>query len=246
MSPIHIGGLSIGVPFTPPSLPGLVLWLDATQITGVSGGASLGTWPDESGNGFDAVQTSGPAKPIYALNQINGLPAVVFSQTSFQTLLCPNEQYVNGTDGSWSCFVVGWSTNAGGGITNAVNGDQAANSPTVRIAQFIRIVGTYSLNAVEVGHGSATGGSPSITTVNVFGAVCDTSTIAARLNSVQVASASNGGALVLGTCGLDISNRNNGSNAYWNGPMGEVLFYNRALTGTEIAELETYLTAKWV
>lgn len=58
-----------------------VLWLDAAQITGLSDGAQVSTWPDMSGAGNNATRDSGSTAsyPQYKPNQLNGKPVVRFS-----------------------------------------------------------------------------------------------------------------------------------------------------------------------
>lgn len=61
----------------PTDINGCKLWLDASQITGLSDGAELSTWQDASGNSNNATYVA--AKPIYKTNQIDTIdPAVQF------------------------------------------------------------------------------------------------------------------------------------------------------------------------
>src|SRR5947209_18963882 len=60
-----------------PVTSGLMLWFDASQITGLSNGSSLTTWTDQSGNANNA--TTGSGTVTYNTARINGLPAGTFS-----------------------------------------------------------------------------------------------------------------------------------------------------------------------
>lgn len=62
--------------FDPRSIPGLALWLDASQITGLVDGDPVGTWADKSGNGRDATQATAAAKPAYRPAVLNGKAVV--------------------------------------------------------------------------------------------------------------------------------------------------------------------------
>ena len=55
-------------------LSNLRLWLRADDISGTNGDP-ISTWPDASGNSFDATQT-GTSRPTFLTNTINGLPVV--------------------------------------------------------------------------------------------------------------------------------------------------------------------------
>jgi hypothetical protein len=68
-------GAAIG---SPAALPGLALWLDASQLVGADGSA-IGTWPDLSGHGYNAVQATGANKPTLKLAIQNGLSVARFT-----------------------------------------------------------------------------------------------------------------------------------------------------------------------
>lgn len=56
----------------------MVFWLDANQL-GLSNGASVSSWTDESGNGNHAVQGDGTKQPVFtAVGSMNGFPSVTF------------------------------------------------------------------------------------------------------------------------------------------------------------------------
>jgi hypothetical protein len=62
----------------PVVIPGLEFWVHAPDLT--SAGA-LGTWPDKTANGFDAVQGVGASQPSVNLTALDGLPGVTFDGT---------------------------------------------------------------------------------------------------------------------------------------------------------------------
>lgn len=75
--PTFRGCLSRATTFSPSDLSGLVQWLKADAITGLSDGDPVSTWGDSSGNGRDA-SGSGSARPVYKTNILNGKPTVRF------------------------------------------------------------------------------------------------------------------------------------------------------------------------
>jgi len=63
----------------------LSLWLDAGTITGISDGADITTWEDQSGNGYDAAV--GTAAPSYsATGGGNVQPALTFDNANSENL----------------------------------------------------------------------------------------------------------------------------------------------------------------
>src|SRR2546426_3011074 len=58
------------------TIPNLKVWLDASQLTGLVDGDPVGTWADQSGNGYDATQSVAAKKPTYKTNILNARPVV--------------------------------------------------------------------------------------------------------------------------------------------------------------------------
>lgn len=71
---------------SPAILPGLGLWLDASQIGG-SDNDPVSTWPDMSPNGYDATQSNPTNKPTLKTGVVNGLDVVRFTTTPDQTFM---------------------------------------------------------------------------------------------------------------------------------------------------------------
>jgi len=65
-----------------PAKDGLALWLDASQLTGLTNGQEVGTWTDVSGRGNNATRqsTSNAGYPRYVADQLNGLPVLRFNE----------------------------------------------------------------------------------------------------------------------------------------------------------------------
>lgn len=90
------------VPWKPLALPGLDFWYDASQITGLSDGAEITSWPDLSGNSNHATNASSASGPTYKTSILNGKPVARFNGTSNYLTLGTN---YTGGDGAY-CFVV--------------------------------------------------------------------------------------------------------------------------------------------
>ena len=67
----------------PPS-SGMMLWLKADAITGVNNGGAVSTWPDSSGLGNNATQTTQADQPTFVTGDLNGEPAVRFTSADAQ------------------------------------------------------------------------------------------------------------------------------------------------------------------
>ncbi len=89
---------TIGTTFHPANLPGLQLWLRADAITDLLDGGAVTSWPDSSGNGRHASQSSASFRPSFRAIARNGRPAVLFNGTS---------QFLDGPSANWrSVFAV--------------------------------------------------------------------------------------------------------------------------------------------
>ncbi len=72
------GGSSAGAAsWTPADLSPLAWWRSDLGITITGSGVS--TWADQSGNGYDATQSTDSYRPTYATGQINGHPALTWA-----------------------------------------------------------------------------------------------------------------------------------------------------------------------
>jgi fructan beta-fructosidase len=66
--------------------PTPVAWFKADALTSLANGASVAIWPDSSGCGFTAIQTTFSQRPTYVTDALNGLPVVHFNGANNQVL----------------------------------------------------------------------------------------------------------------------------------------------------------------
>ncbi len=226
-----------------PPVSGYLGWWDASQIS-ASDGSALSSWSDLSGNGYDLTQpTSGDQPTFYESTWaylINGLPAVSFNGTSdfmFNTSF-PNQaqpltiftvclwsgtgsavQMIFGGDTSGNTCLVwqesGVTTQGGGG--SHYSGPGVLHAAQILVDQFN---GASSLLGVAGTEPGARGISP--------------------VSSGNPGSASLGGGVVLGAGGPDTSPSN-----YYDGLIGEVIFYGSLLTPAQCAAIVRNLVTKW-
>jgi hypothetical protein len=88
---------------SPTSFSNLGMWLDASQITGVSNTSSITTWVDRSSNAYVGGASNGPT---FITNSVNGLPVVRFNGSS---------QYIN-----FGSTIMNISTNTGVAVFSVV------------------------------------------------------------------------------------------------------------------------------
>jgi hypothetical protein len=73
----------------PAASSALVAWFKADAITGVNSGATLPTWIDSSGGGYNATNSVTSHDPTYVTNAMNGKPVVRFNNANSTYLAFP-------------------------------------------------------------------------------------------------------------------------------------------------------------
>jgi len=203
---------------------------------------TVSAWTDKSTNGFVITQATEANRPTTGSRTIGGLNALDFTPNDH--LFRTATQIVNSSDGNWTAFMVA-SVDVD---ALAIPLDQDPGSGN-RVAQFFRwnagsVLQSLVWNTAGTIYADSAG-TPVINTPYVFSAVRGSASIETRLNG-----SSPGGATA--TAGTNRTNAVNltigayaggvvGTAAYLNGLIGEVIIYNRALTASEVGQVEAYL-----
>lgn len=238
-----ISAAAVVVPFTPTKIAGLAAWYDASQITGLADGAAVASWSDLSGGGFTLTQGTAGLQPTYykttSANLINGLPAVLFTSASLQ--------YVAVTSGATvvvaqpnTVFAIATLTSLSGGAS-AGNGRLYDSGGATRQLLDLNASSHYEIYA---GSSVLAAGTPA-TGLHQLSAVFSGTSSTLRVDGATVISTgSSPGAN--GITGLQLGGTSiGGPQAYLGGSVGEFIVYSGALTGPQIAQVESYLTTKW-
>lgn len=217
-------------PLSPRNIAGLTLWLDASQITGLSNGDPVAQWDDRSGNANHATQGTAAKRPTYQSAAMNGRPAVVFdgvddylkatntatggdltifAVATISAYLITNQivlRYIFGDPGRMGLRVSNNNDLAFWGGTDGVGGgDVALNTPFVATASRASTAATAALNGDKY-TGTITNAPPD-TPYAIGGDVAVSQFLA--------------------------------------GSISEVIVYNRALSDAERKRVERYLGSKY-
>lgn len=96
----------------------LRLWLKADAITTLSHNDPVVTWPDSSGNAFDATQSVAGQQPVFLVNFLNGRPVVRFDNAATPgNHLTLGGNYLFSTGSGVTIFALCRSSTASGGST---------------------------------------------------------------------------------------------------------------------------------
>lgn len=235
-------------PFADPaSLGGLVLWLNATAIDGLVDTDPVVQWDDLSGQGNHATQATEANQPTYVASSINSLPCVRFVTVNAEWLA------VNGVIGAFSgtgrpftlIAVLDLATIAGTASWFSVG---HSGTTTQHLFCFCNS-GAYTITKVDdsaVSANVATGGdattNPQVVVIRHTGTA--TTIYVNGTNETSGSSAQDVGAMTVNIATVGARRRSVVGN-FWDGDLGELIIYNRILSDSQRADIETYLGTKW-
>lgn len=234
--------LPSAAPFSPTNLPGLILWLDASQISGLSDGDSVTNWLDLSGNSNNATQSTASKRPTYQTNEQNGRAGVLGDGTDdvldFSSAVIPRTNF--------SFYVVLRQPSTASLLRIAGNCDSGS------IDGFILINGSLEGPRYWILRNSGGGGSdismspvPSVGTTYVLRLIMGDSVTTAYVNG---ASRGTSTCVALGVSGQNLQLFNDGASSaasYSNCYLFEILAYNTAHDLQTQSQIEVYLNNRW-
>lgn len=226
--------------FKPTSITGCRMWLDADDPTGSgvlpSNGATVSTWVDKSGNGFNATAVVGTGQgsvPLTATATISSRGVLFSGNQTFSTTL-------NSMMNLQSIFII-MSVNSTGYIDTVSTSSPSSDSG-------LQII-TSSLSQVVTRFGGTivTGSSVAQNTIfmnEIFFTGGGTTTL--YLNGTQSGTANNSPTLVnAGTVAIGAYQDAGGWAELFIGKIFEVIIYNVVLGSTDRQKVEAYLAQKW-
>jgi hypothetical protein len=248
MGLIPLGILSSGARSTifPSFIPDLVARYDAADLSSISlSGSDVTQWSDVSGNARHATQGTSTNRPKSGTRTINSINAIDFDGTNDWLFNNGIAASFTGEDKPFTVFVL-QAKDATGSRTPWTIGSTASNIPYFWNAGddfFIRDSAGNQTNLLIEGSDITT---PMFTTFRSSGL-----NFTGYLNKtlVNTGTAYNRGTISLnrGTIGAFPSDGGIVGNfgRFFNGLIGELIYYNRQLTALEVGQVHDYLSAKW-
>ena len=221
----------------------LQLHLDADSLS-LADGASVGTWPDQTANGLDAVQGTGANQPVLVHNALNGRKAVRFDGTD-DFLEMP--EFFNDHNAT---LIAVMQTNATGAWAFSDRGQASGN-----IAGLYYTGGSAGLlqgYLSDVNNSSILGPqtyNPG-TDYAIAGLIGNGQTATAYLNNYKAEQTSSNFSFDFFTSYTETAaaptlGRSFANNAYLNGDIAEFIYYDRPLSEEEYKEVRCYLADKY-
>ena len=233
-----------------PVTAGLQLWLKADSITGVASGDAVSTWPDSSGSGRNATQSTPNKKPVFSNTGVG--PASVFFDGLGELMEVEHEPFFNTEE--FTVFCVAKSNGTGTQpVFSSVEGATGSNN-----ANGFAVVMDLS-NKKAIGFWNEGGATDNVTSgantvlnnaAQIISYTMDDTTGDAQANIATVFVDGNqetqktssvgynpntAGDLKIGVIGND----------FFKGEICEILIYNTVLSDTDREQVEGYLSYKW-
>ena len=214
-----------GAAWTPADLPGLVLWLDASDYSTLAlSNNYVAAWADKSGAGNHTTQATLAYRRVYKASDAvaNGLPSVSSDDTYIRWVTTPSltiaqvwvvAAYKDRLDSTFDSYAI------------LMCGDK----DTGRIGMGLNRQATWYASGVLASTASKNGGTPSSTALPL-----PLTCLRFDLSSAT-------------TYAWQIGGYDNpvGSDRGWQGPICEVVCVDVVQTPAAVAQVEAYLMAKW-
>lgn len=219
------------LPFSPLSIPGLALWLDASRLT-LADLDPVTTWPDLSGNGRDASQATAAKKPTFIANGQNGKGVVRFDGVDdwLQALFTLNQPT--------EIFSVHRYRSARVGDDTAFDGSVALN--TMRL--FRGDATTYGFAQMYAGAVGPRNDAVTVEQWHLYRCLFNGASSEMSVDSGTAATgdpgAGNGGGVTLGSTAA-------GAAGFGPVDIAEILLYDSALSTANRQKVEAYLKQRW-
>lgn len=229
------GSLSKSIGYgSPKDISSLSIWFDADDAaTIIHSSASVSQWSDKSANSNHATQSNGSLRPVISNNQINNLPSFTIGAVN-SYLLCNN----NITFQNFTIFAVVKNTRTYPDATNDIDAifcvQTVGSFPT--FSSFNGFVGSDNTPAIGFGNITTTenyiNGSPNVAANTGF-----------TVNT-PVILAVKGQDTEINTHPMNVLGRSSQSWSH-TGPVGEIIFYTKVLSNSEMNVIGQYLSRKW-
>jgi hypothetical protein len=247
-----------GAEFTPAEIPGLALWLDASDAATLFQDAAattpatatsdpVGAWLDKSGNARHAVQATAGNRPTISATLRNNRPVTQFASASNQTLSADSlSSVVTGSDVPMTAIAVCLASSSASTATILGFGNSSTDTPFFVLEKTVNDgIGTRRRDdASSLAQASVSGAS--LTSWSIASMTFAGQSTTLSLNGADVA---NNAALDCGTLSLTTANigalRRTSVVTPFASNIAELLVYSRAVSPSERRRLEVYLANRW-
>ena len=233
--------------FTPLSIPGCSLWLDAADSSSLTlSGSSVTQWNDKSGNGLNVSAAS--SQPTYTQNVVGNLGGVTFngSQSLSRASVLGSSMAGNSTT-TFTVFSVGSYTN---NTQRSIYYTWFGNvSQTIRMMLYYDGTGGHGFDFNDYPYRTNIESvTPPSNNLLLYSGVRNGSTGTLNINGgTNTATATGLTTTNFGSTAATLTIGAFPTDPTWNmkGNICEIIFYSSALSTSQIQQVEGYLARKW-
>lgn len=230
--------------FSPASIGGLQLWLDASDASTLfqnsngttaasADGDPVGYWADKSGNSNHTIQADGTKKPLLKLNVQNTRNGV--RPDGVNDFL---KSTTGGADGSYTLFCVNIKRSGGRHMMVVSTGQELTGR---RRCLWHYDNSRIAFNGLSRDFSSTFSWDTGVTNIAQIKNNLSTVTITKNNLTSQQGSVT----LVAHTATDIFIGCNNGTTENWNGDLCEIIYYNTIVSDDNISSISNYLNSKW-
>lgn len=240
--------------FTPKSISGLALWLDASDAStlyqnsdgttpATTAGDPVGYWQDKSGNGRNATQSTAANRPT--IGTIASARGLVFDSTDSLLSTASMSDLIGSAASSPAMTIAFIATNASGAAGFSLGSDNATNG-RLFVSNSFDGAGTSYFDVAGTAGGRLSYSLPSSsqTAASVYVLQRSGSSMIVRRNAATIASKSDASQTFSATSARLSIGQAIGL-AGFSGTCGSVLCYPSALTASQYQRLERFLATRW-
>lgn len=231
--------------WTPLAIDSCIMWLDPSDSTTITHASQrISSMRDKSPYMHDATQSTSGKQPYLLYNAIGGLPAGSYFIARTDVLQADSVAYKSHALTAFVVALMTSTTDAYGRALSISTASAQDYDAADRAAIFLRNNGAQNIGAYR----TAMKSNRNVTYSTAFQAtsIFDGTNHTMRVDGTASASVSSTGLFnVASPTGVITVGNSTSANGSWQGYIGEVIVYKRALTPTEITTVETYLKAKW-
>lgn len=239
-----------GSAFTPRSISGLALWLDASDgatlfqnsdgtVPATASSDPVGYWGDKSGNGRHAVQATAGSRPTISATAQGGRKNLSFVQKHLIGSFSPELASTDYTVAAVVQTNTGANNNQRVFSTAASTGNDFGSGRVIPILNNAQVVGGLSAYA-NANVSPVTG----FATYGIFTGVLGGGTVRNSINRGRGQSVAATQTTATAKYGVGTDGHHGGT-ALFTGSIAELLYYSRALSDSEVRRIETYLSNRW-
>jgi hypothetical protein len=234
--------------FNPKSISGLILWLDASDISTVSTDTGVSEWRDKSGLEQKMLQGSGGNQPAYLTNEngIGGKRALGFTASSSHFMRGTFSHSLTGITVLIAQTLESTAGANGRSFSLTVSGQSTDFQGTGHLAPSLR---SGSLEQVGCQHDGGLRVARNITYASPF-IQCvrnDGTTLSNQINNGTAATYTPASAWnpTMANMMLSTFNSSGAASGFWSGRIAEIIVYSRQITAAEQLAAQRYLAEKY-